>query len=52
MERFTSGNSAEAHGFSRGRKRVPSVQQSIGYATADSPLCSKELIKRDRKSVV
>jgi hypothetical protein len=45
MERFTSGNSAEAHGFSRGRKRVPSVRQSIGYATADSPFMFKKFNK-------
>ena len=40
-----SGNSAEAHGFSRGRKRVPSMQQSINYIMADSPIYSKTLIK-------
>jgi 2,5-diketo-D-gluconate reductase B len=32
-----SGNSAKAHGFSHGRKRVPSMQQSIDYTMADSP---------------
>jgi len=36
-----SGNSAEAHGFSHGRKRVPSMQQSIDYTMADSPYVFK-----------
>ena len=36
-----SGNSAEAHGFSHGRKRVPSMQQSIDYTIADSPYVFK-----------
>jgi 2,5-diketo-D-gluconate reductase B len=36
-----SGNSAKARGFSHGRKRVPSMQQSIDYTMADSPYVFK-----------
>jgi cation transport ATPase len=34
---LTSGDSAEAHGFSRGRKRASSVQQPTSIGIADSP---------------
>lgn len=41
---FSQRDSAEAHGFSRGRKRGTSVRQSTNSSIADSPIRTKIII--------